>query len=632
MNKRLVQTLLFLTCSMPSYKTYSQCLLGEPFLIQTDSITACPEGEYELVFHDEFDGNTLDLSKWRTKTSSPPPFDRTLWQNCERELQFYTDTNFVLQNGILQIIAEAKPHTYQGVVGGNIPFTCNDDQEILYTPGEEFSEEFEFTSGRIEAVESFAVRPQENFIMTIRCRVPKGVGLWPAFWMWNIDEIDVFEYFGTKPGCGTGSSTHFQTAYIKSSCSICPIGYEPKCPKDYNPPFVGDLTDDFHVYSVEVTAWYIKWYFDGTLIRTAARFYTYPVSSPIGTYCGAFLPSNFVYGENLLFTDVQENRYFRPIANLAIHQACSPEEVTGLPAKFEIDYIRVYKRLTNGDDENLCYYEIEGPETLCYGYNNKYDYVLKSNIPVGEVVWSTSSNLAITDAAGNEVTVRMSSFSEGSGWIRAEIPGIGFCQDSVFTFNVQTVLPFSGVVNSNGSTQTLNFFNYVTDNYPSITLDNVIIESLVRINGSNYATYRRGGNEIFISLPNNGFYHFRVNGVAEGCGEVSQEFIFIHYPAGGSHILSPNPATTEINIVANSPEHTIPFTDEVGNPATLIVSPLIKGIKIFDVDSGILSIQNDYDTFLPETSVNITHLNSGNYLIEVLRKDDLKDTYSFIKI
>lgn len=623
------KTLFFILISslFPTW-AISQCKLKDPFLISSDSITACPEGEYHLVFHDEFDGNTLDLSKWKTSTSSPPPFDRTLWQNCTRELQYYTDSNFVFQNGILQIIAKAEPIIYQGIIEGDDTITCNNGEEILFLPGEEFSEEFDFTSGRIEAVDSFFASPKENFIMEIRCRVPKGVGLWPAFWTWHIDEIDVFEYFGTKPGCETGSSTHFQSAYIKS-----PGGSDNTCTVTYNPPSVGDLTEDFHVYSVEVTEWYKKWFFDGTKIVTAPRFYTLPGPIPISNDCGVLLPSNQVYAEDSLFVNLEEGRYFRPIANLAIHPACTPEDITGLPAKFEIDYIRVYKRTREDDEQNLCYYELEGQETLCYG--EKYDFVLNSNVKDIEIKWTTSSNLSVDNTnEGNPVTVSVISSEGENGWIQAEVLGVGeFCPDSVFTINVETYVPFSGIINfDNSNQQTLYSVNFVPENYSHVVLNNTTIESWEYVGGSGYVSYTPGSNEFHVYTPTNGFFQFRAYGIAEGCGEVSRLFTFICYGRGEAYTVSPNPATSEIKISVLAPEQTISYVNEGGSSETLIISPLIKGIKIFDVNSGTLINQNDYSTFLHETTINVGNLNPGNYMLEIFRKDGLKETYSFIKI
>lgn len=572
----------------------------------------CPEENYRLVFHDEFEGSALDRSKWRTKGGAPPPFDRTLWQGCKRELQIYLDENFTVEDGLLKITAKAEPFIYQFVTQDTIK--CED--EILFLPGDEFRQEFEFTSGKIEAQDWFAVMPQDNFIMELRCKVPKGIGLWPAFWMWNHDEIDVFEYFGTEEGCNTGGSKHFRSAYISSSDGV---------PCSQKHTFNHDLTEGFHIYAVEVTEWYIKWFFDGQLIRTAPRFY-FSNSVPATVNCGAQLPAG-IYIENSQYLNLQENRYFRPIVNLAIHPDCSPEEVTGIPATLEIDYLRVYKRMAENDGENLCFYQIEGADILCYGQEQYFQ--LNSNGAPQEIIWSTSPNLRIMGQENSGLRVLAVSTEGETGWIQASIPGIRmYCPDSVVTFQVETIVSFSGIIASEGQ-QPLRSVNFVSQNFSHIILNNTTIERWESRGGSGYASYFPGDNEFHVYTPDNGFFHFKVYGTAEGCGAVAREFIFINYSR--SHSISPNPATSEIRIKTTAQEYNIPFTNEAGISEIYNISPSIKGIRIYSAPSGISFIENNYYSAVPEVILEVNDLASGNYWIEVLRKDDRKNLYSFIK-
>src|SRR5256885_7017749 len=126
---------------------------------------------WRLVWHDEFDGAALDATKWVRETGG------TGWGNGE--LEFYTDRveNARLENGFLVIEARAEPF-------GNQAYTS----ARLKTQGLGA-----WKYGRIEA----------------RIQIPRGQGLWPAFWLLGDDiapvgwpgcgEIDIMENIGKEP-------------------------------------------------------------------------------------------------------------------------------------------------------------------------------------------------------------------------------------------------------------------------------------------------------------------------------------------------------------------------------------------------------------------------------------------------
>ena len=129
---------------------------------------------YKLVWHDEFEGDALDLSKWsyqvgRGNGPNEPGYG---WGNGE--LQYYTDGgNLSVKNGLLTISARGEAAPDNGS-----PYTSS----RIYTRGK-----FSFVYGRIEA----------------RMSLPTNVGMWPAFWLLPEDspyggwpysgEIDIME-------------------------------------------------------------------------------------------------------------------------------------------------------------------------------------------------------------------------------------------------------------------------------------------------------------------------------------------------------------------------------------------------------------------------------------------------------
>ena len=121
---------------------------------ETSSSNATP-----YFWNDDFDGATIDTSKWSFETGA------TGWGN--NEWQYYTTRpeNAYIQNGILHI--RANKESYEG---------ASYTSARLITKGK-----FSFTYGTIEA----------------RIALPLGKGIWPAFWMLgeNIDDV-------SWPTCG----------------------------------------------------------------------------------------------------------------------------------------------------------------------------------------------------------------------------------------------------------------------------------------------------------------------------------------------------------------------------------------------------------------------------------------------
>ena len=108
------------------------------------------EGEYELVWSDEFDGTgAIDSDKWFHQTLLP---NGNSWFNGE--LQHYTNRtdNSYLADGYLHIVAKKESFTDQG-------------RTKSYTSAR-LNSKYAFTYGRVE----------------ISAKLPTGRGTWPAIW------------------------------------------------------------------------------------------------------------------------------------------------------------------------------------------------------------------------------------------------------------------------------------------------------------------------------------------------------------------------------------------------------------------------------------------------------------------
>lgn len=226
---------------------------------------------WKLTFVDEFDSDRLDYDLWTPKDP---------WEVVRNdELQGYWIKAFETKNGVLSITAENKPSFYDGA--------RRDYRSGMMSTTGKFSQKY----GRFE----------------IRCRIPAGKGLWPAFWMlpeppsWP-PEIDVLEILGGEP----------DRLYMSNHWS------DPKNPggdsKAQTGEFKGpDFSREFHTFAVEWEKGLIRWLVDG-VVRHESR------------------------------NEVPDVPMFL-LVNLAIGGwAKEPDDQTRFPAKFEIDYIKAWEK------------------------------------------------------------------------------------------------------------------------------------------------------------------------------------------------------------------------------------------------------------------------------------------------
>ena len=238
---------------------------------------------WQLVWHDEFAAAALDTTIWAQETGGDG------WGNAE--LEFYTDhgANARVENG--QLVIEAR----REAVGGR-DYTSARLKTRVAAGGA-------WRYGRIEA----------------RIQIPRGQGLWPAFWMlgdncapvgWpTCGEIDIMENIGKEPRVvhGTVHGPGYSGAHgVSSSLSLTS----------------GAFADDFHVFAVEWASDTIRWYLDDSLYRTIT-----PDS----------VPGRWVY-----------DHPFFIILNVAVggNWPGSPDSTTVFPQTMRVDYVRVYQRTT----------------------------------------------------------------------------------------------------------------------------------------------------------------------------------------------------------------------------------------------------------------------------------------------
>lgn len=240
---------------------------------------------WSLVWQDEFDGaegTRPDASRWRHDVGGDG------WGN--NQLEFDTDR------------PENAAHDGQGHLA-------------IVARREDYSGR-QYTSARINSAGRFE-RAYGRF--EARIRLPRGQGIWPAFWILGADiasagwpgcgEIDIMEYRGQVPRVNRGS--------------LHGPGYSGGANHGKDVDVGVDLSQDFHVYAIEWDPGRVIFKIDEEAFFTAT-----PADLPAGT--------DWVY-----------DHPFFIILNVAVggNYVGNPDGTTTFPQTMLVDHVRVYERL-----------------------------------------------------------------------------------------------------------------------------------------------------------------------------------------------------------------------------------------------------------------------------------------------
>jgi len=179
---------------------------------------------WQLVWHDEFNGPTIDNTTWNFEVNGNG--------GGNNELQYYTaePRNAFIEAGTLVI--QALKENYSGKQYTSARLNTSGKKDWLY--------------GRVD----------------VRAKTPRGRGLWPAIWMLPTDwvyggwpasgEIDIMELLGQEPGKVYGTIHWGQDpAHHLSSGGnlVLPNG--------------ASFAAGFHLFSLQWRADSLIWYVDG---------------------------------------------------------------------------------------------------------------------------------------------------------------------------------------------------------------------------------------------------------------------------------------------------------------------------------------------------------------------------------
>jgi len=258
-------------------------LLNLIAILMTPCVASTP------VWQDEFNqptGSGPDPAKWVYELGDNG------WGN--KELQLYTDSR---ENSF---IAEDPDAT---------------DGRALVIKAVRTSEG-RYTSARLKTHGKYAVKHGR---IEARLKLPKGQGIWPAFWMLSDDikqvpwpacgEIDIMEMVGHLPGTthGTlhGPGYSAEKGITKSTTLADGLIF----------------AERYHVFAVEWRPGRIDWLLDGEVFHTVT-------------------PAELPAGAKWVFDDSP----FYLLLNLAVGGLWPkyPDETTQFPQEYRVDYVRVY--------------------------------------------------------------------------------------------------------------------------------------------------------------------------------------------------------------------------------------------------------------------------------------------------
>lgn len=312
------------------------------------------------------DNPVWTTAQFRLDGSNDPNVIRRLADNGELQLYFDRDFEyngtafnidpFSVTSGVLSITALPLSDTHTSAL---LPLDTGDPVQPV-----------QYSSGLI--CTEIDKRGGKGFVQLygyweVRARLPKGKGLWPAFWLvsdtWTFwDEIDVFEVLGHAPE-EVHINTHFNAVAEED---------EPARHVIYRGI---DSSDGFHTYGMEIKADELIWTVDGVEAWRA-----HPAHDLWVPYC--------------------------TILNLAVGGSWpgAPDETTAFPAVMEVDYLRVYRNTE------------ETPGYARFDSIADEDGMIKDNPAnpgVGDRVYA-SNDLLIGDESSNEQMKSFLSFDTSS--------------------------------------------------------------------------------------------------------------------------------------------------------------------------------------------------------------------------
>lgn len=289
---------------------------------------AAPTG-YELSWSDEFDGTSLDTSKWGYAYGC---FDTRL-----KTQTHYTDSpeNVSVSSGYLHLTARHSPTrekwNKETRKMETIDRTCTRTEN-----GQKVAYPAPFTSGMVQTRDdkgNVKYAAQGDFYAEARIQLPAGPSSWASFWFTGTTggpwpgngEIDAVEAKGYDPN------------YLQANTHT-PRASDPSKSEQHQGQLGGDGTSQtqFHVYGVEKTGEKITFYLDG-IPRHTVNYSDIDGANPfVVDGNGMVIRLNHMVGGSFLATNSGDTTY--------VDATPYADSYMGAGSDMLVDYVRVYSK------------------------------------------------------------------------------------------------------------------------------------------------------------------------------------------------------------------------------------------------------------------------------------------------
>lgn len=250
---------------------------------------------YKLVWSDEFDEDgSVDAKNWL--------FENGFVRN--EEAQWYQEDNAFVEDGLLIIEARIETRSNPTYEKGSAHW-ARSRKEIKYTSSSiNTGGKHSWQYGRFE----------------MRARIPIGAGLWPAFWTLGVEkewpsngEIDIMEYYkgSILANIACGTNDRWKAEWYSSTKAVSELGGKA-------------WADQFHIWRMDWDEEEISLYVDDSLMN---RVRVDQLVNKDGTGFNPFRQPHYI------------------LLNFALGgMNGGPIDDSLLPARYEIDYVRVYQK------------------------------------------------------------------------------------------------------------------------------------------------------------------------------------------------------------------------------------------------------------------------------------------------
>jgi beta-glucanase (GH16 family) len=274
--------------SSPNYRVIVTNLNGSATSVV--ATLTVPSG-WQLVWSDEFNGNSLDTTKWTAYVGNDT--GGNVWYTGRTN-------NLYLKNGLLHLVAQSESSNGKS-----------------------------YTSAQVRTEFKYS---KKYGLIVARMKMPAGQGFWPAFWALGTNYDYPTSSSLNWPYCGEidmPESPGGLTSLVQGTIHYADVsGNDTFQTLQYTLPG-GGATSDFHTYGIQWASNSIIWQVDGVNVQTWTSW---------GAASG---PNSF---------PAPFNQPFFFLLQLAVSGAGdyggAPNGSTPFPSEVQVDYVRVYDPVT----------------------------------------------------------------------------------------------------------------------------------------------------------------------------------------------------------------------------------------------------------------------------------------------